>query len=421
MRLICVKKLSCVTAFVCLLLTSAVSAQSKTIDVLYLVSLSATTVSQGQDIPARAALFTEYANQTYANSEVDITLRTVRIEQVSIAGDSGVSIDALRNIQSNQHVQQLREESGADLVVLLTLRQPYGSGFICGIGYVPYGSNGQLYSYAKYAGFSVSAVNCGTTTPVHEFGHNMGLGHSYVQGSTGGIYPWARGHGEFDNFATIMAYPSAYGRASRAQQFSSPLHIKCNGRPCGVDRNQVDGADAVANLNMVAKQVSDFFPTKVTDPTNENSGNLVADGSFDKLDAWGAFSGSATLELTDVSVAGANALLVRDRAMAYSGPAQSISLESGKTYEFSAHAALSTEVSAWSYVYVVAVLAISDDAGFRYQTLDYKLVASGQWSKLGSTFTFNSVGNNVDTQLWFFGPSAQYDFLLDEVEIKVAQ
>ncbi len=43
----------------------------------------------------------------------------------------------------------------------------------------------------------------------------MGLGHSFAQGSKGGIYEWGRGHGKYNKFSTTMAYPQSYGSAIR--------------------------------------------------------------------------------------------------------------------------------------------------------------------------------------------------------------
>lgn len=259
-----------------LLLISFSPANAVEIDVLMLYSPEITSVSQGMDPAASAAAFIAYANETYNKSNVNIRLRRVGGMR-EYSGESGISGTALRNLAGDQRVADLRSQYGADLVALLTLRQQTVETngelfFSCGIGYKLEGSNGRFYSWAKYAAFSVSAVNCGSVTPVHEWGHNMGLGHSYVQyeqrrdgevqRSRGGIYEWARGHGEFNNFATIMAYAHAYGSARRIQQFSSPNQFKCNGLRCGVYRNQFNGADAVRNLNIVADQVAAFMPKK---------------------------------------------------------------------------------------------------------------------------------------------------------------
>ena len=52
--------------------------------------------------------------------------------------------------------------------------------------------------------YSITAVDCGATTFVHELGHNQGLAHSRKQGDTsGGVYVDGMGHGVQNEFASI--------------------------------------------------------------------------------------------------------------------------------------------------------------------------------------------------------------------------
>jgi len=245
-----------------------------TIDVMVVYPHHATLMPEGRDMPSRVALLIANANQSYKESKVNIRLRVVHLKEVAIPGTGNVSRRALFSLAGDQNIQKLREKYGADLVVLLTLKQTTSEGlFQCGRGYIAHGTNGKLdfsdnlffnYKGAKNTGFSVTAINCDTSTFAHEIGHNMGLGHSFEQGEDGGVYKWGRGHGERNNFSTIMGYPWVFGKyTKRLQRFSSPTQIKCNGQPCGVPHNQIDAADAVTSLNAVAKQVSDFFPTRV--------------------------------------------------------------------------------------------------------------------------------------------------------------
>jgi hypothetical protein len=242
-----------------------------TIDVMVVYPHHVIATVPGKDMPAKLALLIANANQSYKVSNVNIRLRVVYLKEVAIPGTGNVSRRALFSLARDQNIQKLREQYGADLVVLLTLRRSVGGGFFhCGNGFIANGSDGKFdfadtseYKGARNAGFSVTAINCDVATFAHEIGHNMGLGHSFPQDSEGGIYKWGRGHGVFGDFTTIMAYPSAYGSVKRLQRFSSPTQIKCNGQPCGVPHNQIDAADAVTSLNAVAKQASDFFPTKV--------------------------------------------------------------------------------------------------------------------------------------------------------------
>lgn len=405
---------------------SPVYAAKKIVDVMVVYPNQATTVTQGRDIPALAASYVEYANQTYKNSNVGIQLRLVHLRKVAISGTGSVSGEALQNLAKDQNVRELRTKYGADLVVLLTLRQQVSRGFICGVGYVPQGANGTFYFGAKYAGYSVTAVNCGNPTFVHELGHNMGLGHSYVQGSRGGIYQWGRGHGKYNNFSTTMAYPHAYGSAVRVQQFSSPTQAKCNHLPCGIDRSQDDGADAVTSINIVAKQVADFFPTKVpstvvgeTDtPKPKIPANLVTNGNFDILSSWKNFWELSSFQRSRVKVSSNYGLKVSNRQIYYAGPVQTVPLSVGKTYQMSAYAALATPSSARDMMYA-ALLLKTASGNFYIQSLDSASIVRGQWSKLNSTFTVsNAYGKLNSIELLFYGPNGDRDFYLDEVSVK---
>jgi hypothetical protein len=421
-----------------------VYAATETVDVLVLYDNAATSVKQGNDMPVAAASFVEFANATYKNSSVNIKLRIVHLEKIAISGGNNVSSTALNSLANNQKVQELREKYGADLVALLTLRRNVGGGFVCGIGYVPRG-NEKLTSAAKSAGFSVSAINCDNTTFVHELGHNMALGHSVAQGSTGGVFRWGRGHGERNNFVTTMAYTSAYGSAVRVQQFSSPDHVKCNGSPCGVAHDKGDAADAVASLNVVAKQVSEFYPTKVPgtdvpdeptppveeptppveeptppveEPTPKDSENIVTNGNFDSLDSWRNYKELSSLELSEFKYSSKFGLKIYDRQSIFSGPVQTIPIEVGKTYQFSAQAALATQKATRNLLF--AVLRLTTSRGEYYKLLDAASIVRGQWSKLErASFTVTKAYGKVDTaELLFFGPWRGRDFYLDEVVIK---
>ncbi len=403
-------------------------AAKKTVDVMVVYPSQATTVTQGKDIPALAASYIEYANKTYRNSNVDIKLRLVHLRKVSISGTGSVSSTALQNFARNKQIGDLRTKYGADLVVLLTLRKSTGGGFLCGIGYVPQGTNGKFYWGAKSGGYSVSAVNCGNPTFVHELGHNMGLGHSYVQGSQGGIYPWGRGHGKKNNFATTMAYPQAYGSAVRVQQFSSPSQNKCNSLPCGIAKNRSDGADAVTSLNTVAKQISDFYPTKVASttvgaapkdsPKPKAQGNLVVNGNFDFLGSWRNFWGQSSFWRTGTKVTSKYGLKVAARKAYYAGPVQTVPLKVGKTYRLTSYASLATSTSARSTIR--AALLLTTASGKLYlQSLASASIVRGQWSKINKTFTVTGAHGKLNKiELLFYGPSTGQDFYLDEVVVK---
>ena len=184
-------------------------------------------------------------NDIYRASNVKIELNALRIDKVDYP-QSFNTTEALYHVTGNNdqsyftEQRQIRDAIGADVMILL---RPYVNDGICGQAW----ANSSFYS--TYYMVSHTSINCGDEVNAHELGHNMGLLHSRKQGDTGATYPFALGHGVDNSFTTVMAYPSAFGGASRVFKFSSP-DLDCNGLPCGVDRNDsVNGADAVYALN----------------------------------------------------------------------------------------------------------------------------------------------------------------------------
>src|SRR5690606_29703264 len=96
----------------------------------------------------------------------------------------------------------------------------------------------------------------------HELGHNMGLVHSRLEDPEGGAFPWAAGfgraaQGNFEGFATVMAYSGDYGtdnkvfRFSNPETFCGPYNVFLCGHP---HDDETKGADAAAALNFVRHQ-----------------------------------------------------------------------------------------------------------------------------------------------------------------------
>ncbi|WP_163830741.1 reprolysin-like metallopeptidase [Spartinivicinus ruber] len=217
----------------------------------------------GQDVKALASSMVTWTNQAFYNSGVNIQLNLVHVQAIN--GYGSVSSYALNKVSRDRQIARLREQYGADLVSYLAPR----SGGLCGVGWVPGGDyqTGKFYRGAKGYGFSVVATNCTYSTFAHELGHNMGLGHSAGQGSNGGIWYWARGHAEYNKFATVMAYPWFY-RAKGLQYFSNPgLRGHCMRMSCGV----ANYADSARNLNAIGAQIANYLPTRVPTrpPTNK--------------------------------------------------------------------------------------------------------------------------------------------------------
>jgi len=209
------------------------SVAAATIDVMVLYTQPAANAVS--NIDTKINQYISHANRIYRNNAIDLKLNIVGRQSGAASSSNLVpSEDDLNLVTFNSGVNNARDNVNADMVVLLGKAERLPNGSVCGIGWVGQGSRGKLNNSAKARMYSVTAVDCAATTFVHELGHNMGLGHSAKQGSVGGVFKDGIGHGVNNSFSTIMAYPQAFGRASRLDYFSDPDWNGCNGLPCGV-------------------------------------------------------------------------------------------------------------------------------------------------------------------------------------------
>lgn len=239
------------------------------IDILALYTPDAAAM-YGPQTPTRINQMISVSNQIYQDSGVGITLRPVFHAPVDYPAGAGVDMyRQLEQLTFGSHpafseVSQLRDEFGADLVVLFRSLGPNAS--LCGVANLGgHDTWGDMLAFdGDEYGFSVVALDCPLRSALaHELGHNMGLTHSRREDGVGGTLPYATGHGVDHGFATVMANPAKFGSAGQIPLFSSP-ELDCGGLPCGVDhRDPHHGADAVRTLNLTRFQVAAFRPTRV--------------------------------------------------------------------------------------------------------------------------------------------------------------
>ena len=246
---------------------------SSMIDVLAMFSQPFAELYDG-DPTTRIQHLVSLTNVIYLNSGVDIQLRLVGTLQVEFDEQSGSNhFDReFRQVEAHRH--------GADLMVLFDT--PGSDVRFCS-GRAPIGGlyeRGHFDFEQERDNYSTLVGNCTATVLAHELGHQMGLGHSYWQGSVG-TWRWSRGHGVDHDFGTIMSYGPPIGRGPWLEVFSDPQSV-CVGlleeaKPCGVDRDGVSGADSVTTLNAVRFQIAAF---------RDSRPDADADGYVDPVDAF---------------------------------------------------------------------------------------------------------------------------------------
>ena len=124
--------------------------------------------------------------------------------------------------------------------------------------------------------FGIGVGNRDVLTVVHELGHVMGLAHSARQGEARGAFRWSRGHyidsqGKRSNMGTIMSYGFP-----KLPVFSDP-NADCVTGSCGLPEDHIDGANAVASLDLLRFQIAANRARKTDND---------ADGIVDAVDAF---------------------------------------------------------------------------------------------------------------------------------------
>jgi len=234
------------------------------LDTLVLYSQGSADKYDG-DAETRVAHLIETTNKIYEDSGLNFRLNAVKIQKYDM-NDSATSGMVLGKIQKDENVHKIRDEVGADNVVIY---RPYAGDGACGLGYQNnYLSQESALRWIDRYMYAHVSIDCGGYVTAHEVGHNSGLGHSEKQGSTG-AYPYARGHGVQDTFTTVMAYSGVYN-GTKVYKYSSP-DLECkDGLPCGIAEGEDKEADAVKALKQTLPLLANFRD-HIDQPDNNNS------------------------------------------------------------------------------------------------------------------------------------------------------
>lgn len=226
------------------------------VDVLLVYSPAAAALYQG-DIQTRVNHLIAVSNQIYQDSGVHLELRAAAMREAPFkAIDTKEQLnEASYRLGAFTDLDKWRFEAGADLVVLLTPETRSG---LCGLGWLSTSrdADGQFLYTSSYM-ISLTHITCGDYVLAHETGHNMGLVHSEKQGDVGNTFPFARGYGVDNNFATVMAYQHLFN-AGKVYKFSNPA-LLCNNLPCGIERHDPHGADAAYAINAIRFGLQNLF------------------------------------------------------------------------------------------------------------------------------------------------------------------
>lgn len=176
-------------------------------------------------------------------------------------------------VETLQPIWEARLESEADIVSVLTFSRLGG---LCGKSWLN-GNEDQIFNYrftinvgSAFTEFDSGTVQqCPMVTLGHEIGHNMGLGHSHQQGEVGEVFHYGRGYGLEDEFATVMAYPQAFGDAVALPLYSSPELTCLDEYDCGISSDLDSGADAVKALNEVRAEIARLHNKELTLPIDD--------------------------------------------------------------------------------------------------------------------------------------------------------
>lgn len=250
--------------------TTAAAASGTVIDLMVVYTPQARINAGGTaGIEARIVNAVASANQSYLNSQVNMQLNLVHMEEVAYAetGNMSTTLNDLAGTSDGKmdNVHALRNTYGADQVALISADANY-----CGIAYQMQSLSTSFSPWAFAVVHDDHQYSClGNLTLAHELGHNQGNAHDAANsGGYPGITTYSYGYRVCGVFRTVMAY-SCSGEP-RISGFANP-NVYYLGQPTGV----AGSADTAASMNLAAPTVANFRSSASTTVPSAPS-NLTA-------------------------------------------------------------------------------------------------------------------------------------------------
>lgn len=243
------------------------------IDLLVVYDQAIANRYPGDLLNARVQQYIHVANQSYANSQLDLSLRLVGLKQSGYNANNAnqtllmhlqKTLAGTGRYQGLTDIPNWRAASGADLVIFLRTHDILTRGN-CGIAYFPVADGQQFnpsYGINIMADGSSSWSICTDQLMVHEIGHNLGAGH-HNSAPENRYLPDAAGFAKPGQYGTVMG---SFGtgnpnRFLEINYFSNP-HVQCGGDACGISgqRNNVNV------MSQLKTPVSQYLPVQSSAP-----------------------------------------------------------------------------------------------------------------------------------------------------------
>lgn len=218
------------------------------------------------------------ANQAYQNSQANISVNVVGLQQVAISESGSGMQTTLSNLTKNTEVRGLREKLAADMVVLVSQDSDW-----CGYASLAWTSNGITTNYDAYA---VTYSSClSNQTLAHELGHLQGLDHNRENAGSSAEYPYSYGYRICGSagFLDIMSYQCSTS-TPRVLNFSNP-YVSYNGYATGIsyEADPARSAETARTLNNTATKVAGYRVSSTATAPAAPSSMAVQSAAYDKV------------------------------------------------------------------------------------------------------------------------------------------